>query len=65
MEAHKLEIAVGLTGLKMLLATTNPWLIGIGIAAGVATSVAIVGIVAVKYATSKAKDQEREKGDRK
>ena len=65
MEAHKLEVALGITGLKMLLATTNPWLIGLGIAASVAASVAIVGIVAGRYVASKAKDQEREKGDRK
>ena len=33
MEEHKFEVAVGITGLKIFLATTNPWLLAFGVVA--------------------------------
>lgn len=72
MEGHRLDLAVSIAGMKMLLATVNPWVLGIGFVA--LSSVAVVGMVSgsyvackalkvVRYWAGKAKDEEREADD--
>jgi len=68
MEGHRLEVAVGIAGLRMFLSTMNPWVLGIGVVA--VSAVAVVGIVSGSYVACKGlkvackpKDQERKAGD--
>ena len=63
MEEHKFEVAVGITGLKIFLATTNPWLLAFGVVAVGSVAVVVVGVRS--YVACKKKDQEREVCDRK